>query len=320
MSPASASQKLIAVGADGHVSAEDVLFLRRNVFADGVVSREELAALFKLGERAPTGAPEWAQYFEEAGADFFLREEEPHGYLTDEEFSLLKTWTTADGAHASALELGLLLSLMEKAVSTPDALSEFVGGQLKRLVLERAGGARIERAVVDLLRRLLYAAGGAGATAITREEAELLFDLNDATASAENDPAWSELFIKAIAAHLMAHVGYKPLPREEALRLQAWANDRTEDRSGFRRRMIEGGIPAILKAYTQKSVVSKRNEDFAVAAAIAEQVTAQEAEWLADRIGANGRLQDTEKVLLAYMKELGAELPPKLRDLVASAA
>ncbi|HBS30372.1 MAG TPA: hypothetical protein DEA40_01280, partial [Parvularcula sp.] len=81
------------VGADGHVSAEDVIFLRRNIFADGVVSREELATLFALARRAPAGDPEWPDYFAEAAADFFLREEEPHGYLTEEEFEHLAALT-----------------------------------------------------------------------------------------------------------------------------------------------------------------------------------------------------------------------------------
>ena len=57
---------------------------------------------------------------------------------------------------------------------------------------------------------------------------------------------------------------------------------------------------------------AKRNEDDAIAAAIAEQVTAQEADWLADRIGANGEFDDMERALLAYMRDLGADLPPKL--------
>ena len=49
-------------------------------------------------------------------------------------------------------------------------------------------------------------------------------------------------------------------------------------------------------------------------------VTALEADWLADRIGRNGRLDDAEKALLRYMKELDADLPPKLQALVDKAA
>lgn len=307
------------VGVDGHVSAEDVIFLRRNVFADGVVSRDELATLFALGRRAPAGDPEWADYFAEAAADFFLREEEPHGYLTEEEFQHLSSLIGRAGP--TALELGLLVALMEKATATPPSMAEFVAEEFRRTVGAHKGGPRIARADAELLRRYLYASGGDGSIAITREEAELLFDLHDLTAGANNDPAFSDLFIKGIAAHLMAHVGYRPLPREEALRLHDWVTDHTVNPAGFFGRMVSGGLEAIRNAYGQKkSVAARKNEDNAIAAAIAEQVNAQEADWLADRIGRNGHFDEIERALLNYMRGLEAELPPKLAALVEKAA
>lgn len=307
------------VGADGHVSAEDVIFLRRNIFADGVVSRDELSVLFSLGRRAPAGDPEWADYFAEAASDFFLREEEPHGYLTDEEFVYLSSLLGRNGP--TALELGLLVTLMEKAVSTPPSMAGFVADEFRRTVGAHKGGPRVARADADLLRRYLYAAGGDGSIAITRGEAELLFDLHDLTAGANNDPAFCDLFIKGVAAHLMAHVGYRPLPREEALRLHDWVKDQTANPSGFFGRMFSGGIAGIRRAYgDKKTVAARKNEENAANAAIAEQVTASEADWLADRIGRNGHFDDVERALLAYMRELGADLPPKLAALVKKAA
>lgn len=310
-----------SVGADGHVSAEDVNFLRKNVFADGVVSRAELAALFALAEKAPQGDKEWPDYFAEAAADFFLREEEPHGYLTENEFEHLKSWIARDGARASSIELGLLVALMEKATATPPAMAEFAADQFRRLISGRKGGPRISTADADLLRRYFYAAAGDGSIAITREEAELLFDLHEITYAADNDPAWSDLFIKGIAAHLMAHVGYRPLPREEALRLHEWVKDQTVNPAGFFGRMVSGGLSGIREAYGRKQTLAgRKNEDDAIAAAIAEQVSAQEADWLADRIGRNGKYDDIERALLAFMRDLGADLPPKLAALVQKAA
>lgn len=311
-----------SVGADGHVSADDVIFLRKNVFADGVVSRAELAALFALAEKAPQGDKEWSDYFAEASADFFLREEEPAGYLTKEEFEHLEAFIARDGKKASSIELGLLVSLMEKAASTPDTMAEFTADQFRRLIRDRAKGApRISRADADLLRRYLYASAGDGSTAITKDEAGLLFDLHEMTSAADNDPAFADLFIKAIAAHLMAHVGYQPLPREEALRLHAWVTDQTINPAGFFGRMLSGGLAGIRQSYGRKpSIPARKNGDDAIAAAIAERVSAQEADWLADRIGKNGKFDDIERALLHYMRELGAELPPKLTALVAKAA
>ncbi len=315
-------QSLIrSVGADGHVSADDVIFLRKQVFADGVVNRAELAALFALAEKAPQGDREWADYFAEAAADFFLREEEPHGYLTQSEFEHLEAFIVRDGKKASSIELQLLVTLMEKATATPQAMAEFAAEQFLRLIAERKGGPRISGSDADLLRRYLYASAGDGSIAITREEAELLFDLHELTYAADNDAAWADLFIKGIASHLMAHVGYRPLPREEALRLHDWVKDQTIDPRGFFGRMVSGGLAGIREAYGRKpSLAGRKNADDAIAAAIAEQVNAQEADWLADRIGKNGKYDDIEKALLAFMRDLGADLPPKLAALAAKAA
>ena len=311
-----------SVGADGHVSADDVIFLRKNVFADGVVNRAELAALFALAEKAPQGDREWFDYFAEASADFFLREEEPAGYLTEEEFQHLEAFVTRDGKKASSIELGMLVALMEKATETTSTMAEFTADQFRRLIRDRSkGAARVSGADAALLRRYLYASAGDGSIAINRDEAELLFDLHEMTIGADNDPAFADLFIKAVAAHLMAHVGYQPLPREEALRLHAWVTDQTVNPAGFFGRMVSGGLAGIRESYGRKqSFASKKNEDDAIAAAIAERVTAQEADWLADRIGKNGKFDDVERALLHYMRELGADLPPKLSALVAKAA
>lgn len=311
-----------SVGADGYVSADDVIFLRKNIFADGIVSRLELAALFALAEKAPQGDREWSDYFAEASADFFLREEEPNGYLTEEEFEHLEAFIARDGKKASAIELQLLVSLMEKATSTPETMADFTADQFRRLVRDRAkGGSRISREDAELLRRYLYASAGDGSIAITKGEAELLFDLHEMTYQADNDPSWADLFIKAIAAHLMAHVGYRPLPREEALRLHDWVKDQTVDPAGFFGRMLSGGLAGIREAYGKKTTIAgKKNEDDAIAAAIAEQVTAKEADWLAERFGKNGKFDDIELALLHYMRDLGADLPPKLSALVEKAA
>ena len=298
-----------------------MLFLRREIFPDGVVSRAEIGGIFALAERAPDGDREWPQFFEEVAADFFLNEEEPRGYITDGDFEALKALVTAEGVRASTLELRLLISLLEKAVATPPRMRDFVADEFRRLVAEKAAEERrISPEDTEILRRFLYAAGGDNAVGVTREEAELLFDLHDMTADADNDPAWVELFAKAIAAHLMQHVGYKPLPREEALRLHEWMSDHSVNPARFLQQTLAGGLQALREAYGRKSVWTRRNEDDAIAAEIAEEVTAREADWLADRIGRNGKTDDAEKALIDYMRELEADLPPKLKALVSEAA
>ena len=63
MTDQSLQTRIAAIGADGFVSADEVLFLRRKVFENGIVEPAELNALFDLGDRAQDGDPEWFQFF-----------------------------------------------------------------------------------------------------------------------------------------------------------------------------------------------------------------------------------------------------------------
>lgn len=314
------SGELAAIAVKGRVSAKDVLALRRGVFADGIVSRNELAMLFTLAEHAPEGDPEWFDFFAEAAADFFLREEEPHGYLTKEEFAELKARVTRDHAQASQLELALMVKLLDDAIETPAEMSRFISAAIARMIGSREAGPSISAADAELIRRFLFAAGGDGAIAITRSEAEFLFDLNDLTADADNHPAWSDLFIKAIANHLMAHVGYRPPSREEALARQQWLESDSADIGGFFGRMFSGGLAAIRDAYRRDSDFANADAALDSAIASAEEITGHEVDWLAARIKVDEALDENERALIAYMRELGAELPPRLKALVARAA
>ncbi len=319
MSSQTLETRIAAVGADGYVSADEVLFLRRSIFSDGVVQSQELNALFDLGDRAPDGDPEWPQYFAEAAADFYLREEEPHGYLTAEEFETLKTRVTRNG-HASALELGLLVKLMETAEMTPPSMADFVGNQIKQAILDKPEGPAVDKKDVMLLRRYLFAAGGDGNVAVTRREAELLFDINDAVEHGPECPAWTELFVQGVVNHLMAHLGYNAPSREEAFRRDAWARDHSVNIGGFFKRMVSGGFSAIRNANAEKSVSQSHNEQREADISHAEKITSNEAGWLAARIGRDGALHENERKLIERMRALEADLPEDLKALLERAA
>lgn len=321
MSDPSWQGRISQIGADGYVTAEEVLTLRRAIFKDGIVSTAELDALFALGERAPDGDREWADFFEEAAADYYLREEEPHGYLTAEEFTSLKARVTRDNCRASALETRLLVRLLEKARQTPPEMTDFVGEQIKAGIMNKPQGACVEKHDAELMRRYLFAAGGAGNVAVTRKEAELLFDINDAAANAPNNPAWTELFIQGVISHLMAHLGYTAPSREEAFRRNAWARDTSSDVGGFFRRMVEGGLEGFKTAFAkEKSFRAEYEEKRAREVEAAAAVTEDEAGWLAGRIGRDGAFDANERKLVERMRELEEDLPDALKALIHRAA
>ncbi|NHK28074.1 hypothetical protein FF098_009175 [Parvularcula flava] len=304
-----------ALTSQGFVSTEDVLRMRRRVFGDQVVDHAEMADLLKLAAVAPDGDTGWQQFMGEAMADFFIRQAEPRGYMSEENADFLikclgKPWAV-NGALIDAM-----VHMVKHAHKVPQKVIEFGLEAIRESVLS---DAVIDARDVERIRTFLFAAGGAGNVAITREEAEFLFDLNDAVYSASNDPAWADLFMKAIANHLMAHIGYLPPTRREALRRDAWLKNQKADITGFFGRMTQGGFRAIIDSYQrQPSPQGALNERRALEAEVARKLSAEETEWLVDRIKRDGLVNDAEEALVAHLRVLQGEtpLPEKLAALL----
>lgn len=319
-----------AMLTSGRIGADDVLALRRTVFADGVVSREEADWVFALNDLCEGKCGEWPAFFVEALTDYTVHQEEPRGYMSEENARWLAERISRSGVVKSQTELELLVKAMEAAQSMPESLVGFALGQVKRAVIMgdgplARGGAleagKVTEGEVDLLRRMLYAFGGDGNIAITRTEADLLFDINDATMGADNHPSWPDLFVKAIANHLMAAHGYSVPTRQEALRRAEWLDDTQSGVDRFIVKALAGGLKGIWRAYRQPDADpwERRAAEQEAAIAAAEPVTGAEAEWLASRINRNGRMCDNEKALLAFIAEESPALDPALKPLIEKA-
>jgi hypothetical protein len=320
------------VAASKRITAEDVQALRRSLYNDGVAEAGEVERLFAMDETADEHDPSWCELFVEAVTDHLVEQVAPQGYIDEANADWLIARIGRDGAVKTATELELLVKILEKAKSSPERLSAFALAQVKKAVVEGEGplarGGRLEagrvgRDEVELMRRILYAFGGDGNVAITRAEAEILFDINDATAGADNDPSWPDLFVKAVANFMMAASGYAPPPRREALRREAWLDAPTGGVADFFGRMAAGGLRGIMQAYGQpgeEQAWAARNARIAANVAIDEQVTGEEAEWLARRIGRDGALHESEKALLRFIRDEAPSVHPSLQSLIAKAA
>jgi hypothetical protein len=223
----------------------------------------------------------------------------------------------------TACELELLVKALERAKLSPVGLVTFALQQVKTGVLEGDGyigeSRKLEPGVigeaeVDLVRRILYAFGGDGNIAITQQEAAVLFDLNDATSEVDNHPAWSDLFVKALANFLMAASGYEVPVREEALRREAWLDAPTAGVGSFMSQMLAGSLDAIWDAYQHGTVDGEpaRSVETSGTIEFVPRVTAEQARWAAGRIGQNGQLHENEAALINFLKSRQAYLHPKL--------
>ncbi len=65
------------------VTAMDVSWLRREVFADGVVTREAAEELFAVERAEIAKAPEWTDFFVELITDYALWQARPTGLLNE---------------------------------------------------------------------------------------------------------------------------------------------------------------------------------------------------------------------------------------------
>ncbi len=290
------------------VTAEDVLRLRREVFGDHLVDRHEAYQLFQLADSAPAGDHDWHDFLCEAATDFFVRQKDPCGYMTEADAVFLMKCFGAPET-VSTIKTDVLCHMLKHATLVPRSLVEF-GFEIVRAHVLADG--RIDADEVNRLRCFLFAAGGDGNIAITRAEAELLFDINDLTHGEANAPAWTHFFAQGVANHLMAHIGYQPLNRAEVLRLEDNLADHSVNIGRFVSRMFSRG-PAELPKQANKNRLREGE------AAVAAQVTASEADWLADRIGRDGVYNDAEKAVIAHLKSLSGQLPPRLEELARSA-
>jgi hypothetical protein len=196
----------------GRISAEHVLQLRRTIYQNDSIGRDEAAFLFHLNRQSRGDDPAWAEFYVEALTDFFYWREGTDSALTADAEQMLFEWAGRSGTVEDSTELRLMLNLMFRSNGSSERFRAFVLAAVEHSVLhsdhalfghqDRRAGA-IDRADVEVIRRLVYGTGGQSGLAVSRAEAEFLLALDRATAGADNDPAWRELFVKAIAMALL---------------------------------------------------------------------------------------------------------------------
>jgi len=328
------------IKARGSIKDADVWTLRRSYYEDGSISAEEAEAILALNDACPVQDPAWADCFVETITDFIVDQAVPEGYLTQENAQWLIRQIAKDGQIGSKTELELLLNVLDKARWVPQSLARFALVQVRDAITHNSGPLRVGKARgasaasssalppgvsaadVDLLRRILYSFGGDGNLPVTQGEAEILFEIDAATAEADNHPSWSDLFIKAIANCVLAASGYAVPPRAVALARDAWLERRGEL---FIDEVLSGLTAPIRKlfgGYRQQT-----NEEQAIARLTRQKIEIithegikpADVRWLAERIGGDGKPTANARSLLIFLEAEGHPVDPILRDIAARA-
>ncbi len=339
------------ISARGSIRDSDVLAMRRAFNEDGVVSTSEAEALVSLNSACRVTDAAWPKFFIEALTDFIVHQAEPDGYIVADKADWLITRISRNGRVETNTELELLLNVLDAARWSPPSLAAFALAQVRDAVLTGVGVSRagqmlgkgtIGQSEIDLLRRILHAFAGDGGIAVTRAEAEVLLDINKALTPGRSSPAWTELFVKAVGASVLASLGHHLPPREEMLRIEVWAKDADARGAGalladaagtgedggsarerigrFLGRMVAGGATGVWSTFRMQSSEERalaRLERQRLEIVTNERIDDTECQWLIERLGTDGKLDANEIELLAYLQR---ESPMPHPELAAFAA
>jgi hypothetical protein len=294
--------------ADGAITPDEILALRREGWGDGRFTGEEADAIFAVNAALIERPAEWCDFFVEAVGEYVLNAWEPRGYVTDAQAAWLIGRIEADGQLDSMVELEVLLRVLERAANVPEALKAFALAQIERAVMTGSGQVRdggslspacVGEAECRALRRAIFAVGGDRPAAVSRREAEMLFRIKDATLGAANAAEWKRLFVQVVGNYLMGYASPDAqLSRERAAELEAFMADADSNIGRFMVRMARAAPGGFGIAFGRKTG-SGREEQVAGARA----VTGEEDAWLDAQVHANGEIDEYDRALLAFIAE-----------------
>ncbi|RNJ61374.1 MAG: hypothetical protein EDM03_16155 [Porphyrobacter sp. IPPAS B-1204] len=300
-----------AAAADGRITAEELLALRREGWGDGIITRAEAEALFALNNALQERSTEWCDFFVEAIGEFVLNGTPPRLQCSLEEAEWLIGQIDHDGVVESMVELETMVRILERAENTPDRLKNYVLGVVEREVLTGTGPTRcggdlsathISAAECRIIRRVIFASGGHGPAAVTRHDAEMLFRLKDETLAEENAAEWDDLFIDGVANYLKGFtLQNAQVSHERKLELEAFIADNRVSVGRFMGRVVREA-PQVANHFGK--VFGKKQDtgpDYAALAAAGEVVTDHETEWLEGMIDADGEVDELESRLIARL-------------------
>ena len=321
------------------ITDEDVLKFRREVFEDMLISRAEAEGVFALNNSIEDTSKTWNDFFVEVMVDYCVNQAKPQGYMSDTNADWLVAQVTKDGRLDTNSELELVVKVIERATEVPTLFAAFALEQVAVAVLEGNGNLLnndeltagiLGAPEAKLLRRIMYGVGAEGRLAVSQEEVEVLFDLNDMTVEAENHPEWTDVFIKAVACHLMSAGGYQAIDRKEAMRREAWLDDTTVDVAGMLSKtlssvgdIMKGGLfGGAMRSGSDimDDVWAQRNAEHEANEKVANAIDSNESHWLVDRIGRDGVLHENEKALISYLKKESPSLHSSLQPLLDKVA
>ena len=315
------------------VSAVDAAALRRSIYDKGSANRTDLAGLIALGNQAGDD-PAFIALVADVARDAMALDVDPRGYVSEDDADWLTARLGDGGGLNCRAEFEALKAVIGHAASVPPSLVAFAVREIEQAILTGRrgpfGGVEHEPGVVtaedvDALRLFCFAPTAGAACHVDRATAEALFDIAHATATAANDPAFANLFARAVGNYLLGGVFVEAPSRAAELEHERQM-DRRESFGSFLSGLA-GGLLSPSAADGRKSVDQlaeeryfEENEDARARLEAASGVDAGEAGWILAHLTRGGDLTAAEKRLLAFLRDESTSTPPEIVALFDRAA
>ncbi|MBO9124385.1 MULTISPECIES: hypothetical protein [unclassified Rhizobium] len=184
------------------LGVEDIDLLRRHSFPEGIRTADDVVVMLALNNACPEKCPEWNTYFVEQLAAFIVHYNYPQGSLDEINVAWLMRMVATDGVIHSAVELELVLHVIEISAYVPDELRAFALDQLRLALSDNRGAYHQSRAIdrrgitrqdVDYVMRILRALSEGGTITVQALTWAVLMQIGEETLPASNHPRWSQI-------------------------------------------------------------------------------------------------------------------------------
>ena len=234
----------LALPADEGISAATALQVRTAIYSHDRLTRSDMDLVFDVAQKAGREpCPEWTGLFCEALTDYVVHQNVPQDYIPQDKADWLIAKLKQSGGISSKTEFEMLIDVMTHALGVPASLSTFalsevataiIKGRRAAIAGEDHSAGVVTKTDVEALRAILYAEKGGSTGHVTKDEAEVLFQI--AHTASRVDPSFDELFARAVANYLMGINVHVP-DAAEALHFEKWLGEK-ESLPGFWSRML----------------------------------------------------------------------------------
>ncbi|MBY5353471.1 hypothetical protein HFO94_07940 [Rhizobium leguminosarum] len=188
------------VAGKHRLTAEDIVLLRKHAFPEGIRTSDDVVAMLALNNSCPEKCAAWNAFFVEQLAGFIVHYTYPQGSLDEINVAWIMRMFTTDGVVNSALELELILHVMEISADVPGELRALTLDQLRLAITDNIGGYKLSRAVdrrgitrqdIDFAMRIFRSVAEGGVIPVSSVEYGVLQQIEQATLDCANHPHWA---------------------------------------------------------------------------------------------------------------------------------